>query len=53
MKNEKEKNVQKLLENNSYIKEYQKILEGGLQTKENKTLENKIKYIEENGYDLI
>ena len=51
-KNEKEKNVQKLLENNSYIKEYQKILEGGLQTKENKTIENKIKYIEENGYDL-
>ena len=52
-KNEKEKNVQKLLENISYIKNFQKMIEKEMQTKENKDYENKRKFIEDNGYDLL
>jgi len=52
-KNEKEKNVQKLLENVSYIKNLQKMMEKEMQTKENKDYENKRKFIEDNGYDLL
>ena len=51
-RNEKEKNVQKLLENNSYVRFFQKMIEKELQTKENKDYENKRKFIEDNGYDI-
>ena len=52
-KNEKEKNVQKLIENISYIKNFQKMMEKEKQTKENKDNENKRKFIEDSGYDLL